>query len=79
MNTNLQEQNTAVSNDTEQSNQGQNKYVCFYKGKQFFVYSDTQIKARGLGVVHFRAKKATDVDVMLVELNGKQYVHTITN
>jgi hypothetical protein len=53
-----------------------NKYLCFYKGKKFAVDAETTLKARDKAVYHFKAKKAHDVSVMLIELGGSLYTHS---
>jgi hypothetical protein len=54
---------------------GKNGYVAFYKGKQVDVYADTKYEAQKLASQHFKAKKDYDVNVVLVELDGKPYVN----
>jgi protein associated with RNAse G/E len=52
-----------------------NKYECFWKNKSTTVEADTSYLAQQKAQVFFKAKKAYEITVMLVELNGKQYIH----
>lgn len=53
-----------------------NKYVCMYRGKQVEVDADTTYKAQLLAAQMMKAKRTYDVSVYLVEVNGKEYVHS---
>jgi hypothetical protein len=53
-----------------------NGYVCLYKGKRLEVYADTIYQAQQKAAAHFKTKKGWEVNVMLAELDGKEYIHT---
>jgi hypothetical protein len=42
-------------------------YIAFYKGQQKVIHADTSLKARDIAAVLFKAKKAYDVTVVLVD------------
>ena len=52
---------------------GKNGYVAFYKGKRVDVNADSMYGAQKIAAKHFNAKKEYEVNVMLAELDGKQY------
>ena len=52
-----------------------NKYECFWKSKRTTVEADSSYEAQQKAQTFFKAKKGYEITVMLVELNGKQYVH----
>lgn len=52
-----------------------NGYVCFYKGKRLEVYADTLLQARNKAQEVFKAKHGYEINIMLAELKGEQYVH----
>lgn len=53
---------------------GRNGYVAFYKGKMIEVYADSSYGAQKTAAQYFKAKKEYEVNVMLAELDGKQYI-----
>lgn len=53
-----------------------NKYVCLYRGKEFECEADTVMRARDKAVCHFRVKKHWEINVVLVELGGVNYIHS---
>lgn len=53
---------------------GKNGYVAFYKGKKIDVYADSIYGAQKTAAQYFKAKKEYEVNVMLAELDGKQYI-----
>lgn len=55
---------------------GKNGYIARYKGKTVDVYADTMYEAQKKAAQHFKAKKEWEVNVMLAEVDGKQYVHS---
>jgi hypothetical protein len=52
---------------------GKNGYVAFYKGKKIGVHADTMYEAQKIGAKYFNAKKEYEVNVVLAEIDGKQY------
>jgi hypothetical protein len=52
-----------------------NKYECFWKSKRTTVEADSSYQAQQKAQAFFKAKKGYEITVMLVELDGKQYVH----
>jgi hypothetical protein len=52
---------------------GKNGYVAFYKGKKVDVNADTMYGAQKIAAKHFNAKKEYEVNVVLAEIDGKQY------
>jgi len=54
---------------------GRNGYLAMYRGKQVDVYADTQYEAQELAAKYFKARKSYEVNVGLVELDGKPYTH----
>jgi len=55
---------------------GKNGYVAFYKGKKVDVNADTMYGAQKTAAKYFNAKKEYDVNVVLAEIDGKQYVQS---
>jgi hypothetical protein len=55
---------------------GKNGYVAFYKGKRIEVYADTMYEAQLKAAKIFNAKKSYDVNVVLAEVGGKQYINS---
>jgi hypothetical protein len=55
---------------------GKNKYKAFYKGKTTIVEADTSYQAQLEAAKFFKAKKSYEVTVMLLEVDGKPYVHS---
>jgi hypothetical protein len=55
---------------------GKNGYVAFYKGKKVDVKADTMYGAQKTAAKYFNAKKEYDVNVVLAEVDGKQYVQS---
>ena len=55
---------------------GKNGYVAFYKGKKVDVEADTMYGAQKTAAKYFNAKKEYDVNVVLAEVDGKQYVQS---
>lgn len=51
------------------------KYLAFYKKKKIEVEEETSYKAQLKAAVLFKAKKAYDVTVILVEKDGKEITH----
>ncbi len=60
----------------QQTQQGKNGYLAFYRGKKLEVWASTSYEAQKIAAEKFRAKKSYEVDVYLCEQNGKQVVHT---
>ena len=58
---------------------GRNGYLAMYRGKQVDVYADTQYEAQELAAKYFKARKSYEVNVGLVELDGKPYTHVPVN
>lgn len=58
---------------------GKNKYKAFYKGKTTIVEADTSYQAQLEAAKFFKAKKSYDVTVMLLEKDGKEYVHSTSS
>lgn len=56
----------------------ENGYKAFYRGKETEVYANSSYEAQQKAAQFFKAKKSYEVNVMLCELDGKQYVHTAT-
>ncbi len=52
-----------------------NGYICFYKGRQTEVYTDSSYAAQVKAAAFFRAKKTWDVTVMLAEKDGEVVTH----
>lgn len=52
-----------------------NTYECFWKSKRITVEADTTYEAQLKAQQVFKAKKSYEISVMLVALNGAQYVH----
>jgi hypothetical protein len=55
---------------------GKNGYVAFYKGKKVDVKADSMYGAQKTAAKYFNAKKEYDVNVVLAEVDGKQYVQS---
>jgi hypothetical protein len=55
---------------------GKNGYVAFYKGKKVDVNADTMYGAQKTAAKYFNAKKEYDVNVVLAEVDGKQYIQS---
>jgi hypothetical protein len=55
---------------------GKNGYVAFYKGKKVDVNADTMYGAQKTAAKYFNAKKEYDVNVVLAEIDGKQYIQS---
>lgn len=55
---------------------GKNGYVAFYKGKKIDVKADSIYGAQKTAAQYFKAKKEYEVNVMLAELDGKQYIQS---
>jgi hypothetical protein len=55
---------------------GKNGYVAFYKGKKIGVHADTMYEAQKIGAKYFNAKKEYEVNVVLAEIDGKQYIQS---
>ena len=59
-----------------------NGYKCFYNGKDIDIYADSMYGAQQLATVEFQKTagrkkvKEYQVNVVLCELNGKQYAHS---
>lgn len=53
-----------------------NGYIAFYRGKQLEVFADSSYAAQQKAAALFKARKAYEVTVMLVELDGKQVAHS---
>jgi hypothetical protein len=55
-------------------------YVCFYKGKRWECYAETALDAQRKAALHFRARRAYEVTVVLAEMpNGETVIHTPTD
>jgi len=55
---------------------GKNGYVAFYKGKRVEVYADTMYGAQKTAAQYFKAKRESDVNVVLAEVDGKPYIQS---
>jgi hypothetical protein len=55
---------------------GKNGYVAFYKGKKVDVKADSMYGAQKTAAKYFNAKKEYDVNVVLAEVDGKQYLQS---
>ena len=53
-----------------------NGYIAFYRGKQLEVFADSSYAAQQKAAALFKARKAYEVTVVLVELDGKQVAHS---
>lgn len=53
-----------------------NKYKCFYKNKTIEVEAETTFNAQKLAQSFFKAKKAWEVSVILVEKDGKEIIQS---
>lgn len=67
-----------INEATEESHEGLNGYVAFYKGKQKDIYAKTKYEALKKAVKEFGAKKEWDVTVELAEKGGEPVVHIPT-
>jgi len=54
---------------------GKNGYIAIYKRKRIEVMADTSYQAQQIAAKHFRARRESDVTVMLAEKGGKQVTH----
>lgn len=52
-----------------------NGYIAFYKNKKMEVYAESSYAAQMTATVLFKAKKSSQVTVMLAEKDGKQITH----
>ena len=52
-----------------------NKYECFWKSKRITVEADSSYQAQQKAQALFKAKKGYEITVVLVELNGQEYIH----
>jgi hypothetical protein len=55
-----------------------NTYEAFYRKKRLTVTAETSLKARDKAAELFKARKAYDVTVVLVEKDGEQVIHIPT-
>lgn len=70
-------QNIDASKKAEESHEGLNGYVAFYKGKQTEVWAKTSYEAQKKAAEFFKAKKSYEVTVALAEkADGSEVVHT---
>ena len=53
-----------------------NGYICFYRGKRTEVYAATSYAAQLAAAAKFKARRASDVTVMLAELKGAPVTHS---
>lgn len=62
-----------------------NKYGALWQGHELEIEAETTYKAQQLAIVEFqrvagrRKVKGYDITVMLLQLNGVNYVHTAVN
>lgn len=49
-----------------------NVYECFYKSSKVRVSADTPLKAQEVAAKYFKARKAWDLAVLLVEKDGQE-------
>ena len=54
-----------------------NRYVCFYKKKTVEIEAPSSYVAQSLAATKFKAKKAWDVAVVLIEVDGNPLVTTL--
>lgn len=55
---------------------GKNGYVAFFKGKRIEVYADSMYGAQKTAAQYFKAKRESDVNVVLAEVDGKPYIQS---
>ncbi len=53
-----------------------NGYIAFYKGKKIEVRAETSYRAQREAAEQFKARRASDVTVVLAEKDGKPVTHT---
>jgi hypothetical protein len=53
-----------------------NGYQCFYNGNTIDVYAETPLEARSIACKKLKLKMATEIIVMLCELQGEEYLHS---
>ena len=53
-----------------------NKYLCFWKKQTLEVEALTTLQAQDLAAAKFKARKAYEVTVMLVEREGVEVIHS---
>lgn len=58
---------------------GKNTYKAFWRGKETEVSADTSYQAQLNAAKFFKAKKSYEVTVMLLTLDGKEYVHSTSS
>jgi hypothetical protein len=64
-----------INNLKENSDEGKNGYIAFYKGKQIEVFANTSYEAQKKAAEKFKAKKTYDVTVKLAQKDGQQVTH----
>jgi hypothetical protein len=50
-------------------------YIAFYKGRKIEVTAETSLAARDAAAAQFKARKAYDVSVVLMEKDGAAVTH----
>lgn len=55
---------------------GKNGYVAFFKEKRIEVYADSKYGAQKTAAKYFNAKRESDVNVVLAEVDGKPYIQS---
>jgi len=53
-----------------------NTYQAFYKGREVQIEATTSREAQQLACVCFKAKKAYEITIVLVSVEGTQYTHS---